>query len=1114
MLRLVTGSSPDEKLNMYSGEISRLVRSGGQVICIVPDQFSFEFDKILYSELGARDFNTVSVKSFKKLSEDLISELGTDKGTLARSEERIAVIYLALKKVRSRKKLKILERTLEKPAFISEIEGIFDSIIRARLSADDLRKCAQRLGGSLDLKLCDVADIFEAYTEVLCERGLRDESSIVSLGGYLCARSGYFKDKYVYIDRFDSYSQDELYLIEQAVKSARTVTVSITLPNAYRPSAASPYAAAESTLKKLAGLAANSNTRLVYTACREPERPQGLEYLKKLLSGEDKSPRPITDGSVKIISAPAVYEEADFVAAEIRRLVFEEGCEYNDIAVITRDMSSYQTALESAFERFDVPYYIDCKQRAADMSVIIFALAAIDAAASRKFSTERLLRLMRSPFSGYPEEEISLIEDYCLRWNVDGDMWLSDFTAAGQDDSTEKVNDIRKRLTEPLAALKQEASPANAKAVCPAFNRYIDRCGLAGSAAKILTEFTEPNDKLEAARVFKQLWNSLMSAIAAIYSVVGESALNIRELGELLRLMLSCTYVSNPPQKLSCVRVYDAARSVIASSDTAFVIGVNDTRFPLDSKKTGIFSGKDSAAMESAGICLEMGDLERMNSERFDCFRALTCAGKRLYITYSEADPTGKPLRPSAYVKKAVSSSGIKPVKAYSLPCGLYASTPAAAYYRLSVERNGSAVEHESLKAALYSIPEYAAKLNSAGLIGGRTVRQLSPNVARRLFAPGDINITASRIDVYNKCNFEYFMRYGMDIKKLSPLSVDPANRGSVMHYVFQMVLQRFGASFEQAADDELKALIAELLELYKQKALGGDFGKTAVFRADYARLADACFEILVNIREEYRVSKFRPVHFEYNLSRADGASVLSVPINRQLKINIRGIVDRVDTYRSPEGTRYIRIVDYKTGPKELRFEDLYNGLNLQMLLYMTALTQGADSDFKDFNPAGILYMKAGFLDCTEAADPGYSPISLDSMQRLRRCANQLKRSGLIVEDDSSIEAMDSGFTGLYAPVSRNKDGSYSKYSSLISEKSFKLLEDFALNKVREFGLGLMMGKITPIPCGKDPKHLACAYCDYSSVCDRRKYMYKLISSADADKLRSEISEKEESRNA
>ena len=91
MLRLLFGTSADEKLNIYSHEIKRLLDENKSVLAIVPDQFSFEYDKILYQTLGARDFNRVSVLSFKKISEDLIQAHGTYGKTLIKPQERICV---------------------------------------------------------------------------------------------------------------------------------------------------------------------------------------------------------------------------------------------------------------------------------------------------------------------------------------------------------------------------------------------------------------------------------------------------------------------------------------------------------------------------------------------------------------------------------------------------------------------------------------------------------------------------------------------------------------------------------------------------------------------------------------------------------------------------------------------------------------------------------------------------------------------------------------------------------------------------------------------------------------------------------------------------------------
>lgn len=1110
MLRAVIGSLPEEKLNIYSREIRSLIKDGrgSKVLCIVPDQFSFVFDKMLYNELGAADFNQVKIVSFKKLSDELISSIGTDKGILIRPEERFAVIYLALKRVRAEKKLKALARAAEKPAFIGEVSALIDSLIRTGMTAQALKDCAEIMEGSVAQKLYDVAEIYEAYLNCLSERGLRDESSLISLGASLAEKSGFFKDMDVYVDRFDSFSADELALLSQAVKSARMVTVSVTLPVSYKPSTVSPYAVTQSTQNSLIDLAKTYSTRITYLNCNAPDaRPKGLKELCELFAGVKRS-ADLSDGSVELISAPTVYDEADFVAAKTRELVFSGKYTYNDIAVITRDISACQNALESAFERYDIPYFIDSKSRASDMSVIIFAIAAIEAATSRKPNTDRLLKLVRSPFSGFSEEEISLVEDYCVRWNVDGEMWLSGFTA-GDPEQTQEINRIRAKILDPILKLKEDCRSADAKGVCLAFNRYIEESGLGETAGKILQECTDPDEKLEAARLFKQLWNALMNAVAAVYQTVGEEKLTLKEFGELIKLMSDQTGISNPPQKLSSVTVYDAARSVIASPKVAFVMGVNDGKFPMDTKKTGIFSGRDTAALESKGLKFEINELERLNAERFDCFRALTCTGEKLYISYSESDTSGKTLRPSFYVNRLISASYIKAVKAERFSEEMYSSTPQAAYYRLAVRGGGSMAQLSAIRSALDSLPEYRKKLDRASSSASGAVRHLSPSVASRLFAPHDINITASRIDVYNKCPFEYFMKYGLDIQSITPMAIDPANRGSIMHFVFENVLEYYGEGFESVSDEELTAAISQLLDKYESEILGGDFGKSAKFKADYRRLAGACFEILVNIREEYKVSKFRPVRFEYSLTKENGQSVLSIPINSRLKINIRGIVDRVDLCRAEDGKAYIRIVDYKTGAKELRFEDLYNGLNLQMLLYMVALTEGKDPDFADCLPAGILYMKAGFLECKEEAAGDYSPVDEAAKERFKRSASQLKRSGLLIEDDSSIEAMDSDFSGLYAPVFRNKDGSYSKRSSVISEKSFKLLEEFAIKKVREFGAGLLSGSIAPVPCGNDQKHLPCTYCDYTSVCDRRKYMYKLITASDGEKLLSEISEME-----
>ena len=149
--------------------------------------------------------------------------------------------------------------------------------------------------------------------------------------------------------------------------------------------------------------------------------------------------------------------------------------------------------------------------------------------------------------------------------------------------------------------------------------------------------------------------------------------------------------------------------------------------------------------------------------------------------------------------------------------------------------------------------------------------------------------------------------------------------------------------------------------------------------------------------------------------------------------------------------------------------------------------------------------MRAGFLECDKDADP----LSEEQKSRLERSAEQLRRSGLIVSDEKIISAMDSTVSGRFVPVKLTQKGIPDARSQVISEKGFKLLESFAKNKTIHFGEDLLNGRIDAVPAGKDPEHLQCAYCDYWSVCDRKKYLFKIISKQDGEILKSMISEDE-----
>ena len=82
-----------------------------------------------------------------------------------------------------------------------------------------------------------------------------------------------------------------------------------------------------------------------------------------------------------------------------------------------------------------------------------------------------------------------------------------------------------------------------------------------------------------------------------------------------------------------------------------------------------------------------------------------------------------------------------------------------------------------------------------------------------------------------------------------------------------------------------------------------------------------------------------------------------------------------------------------------------------------------------------------------------------------------------------------------------NKDGSIDKRCEVYSEETLISLERYAKQKVYEFGKGLVSGSISAVPLGRGERDLPCRYCEYKSVCDRKKYLMRTVKSEDRDSL-------------
>ena len=71
MTNFFLGGASSNRDILFTDTIEAAVNNGKRVIVIIPDQFSFEYDKKLYNKLGAVGFNKITTLGFNRLAEVL-----------------------------------------------------------------------------------------------------------------------------------------------------------------------------------------------------------------------------------------------------------------------------------------------------------------------------------------------------------------------------------------------------------------------------------------------------------------------------------------------------------------------------------------------------------------------------------------------------------------------------------------------------------------------------------------------------------------------------------------------------------------------------------------------------------------------------------------------------------------------------------------------------------------------------------------------------------------------------------------------------------------------------------------------------------------------------------
>jgi len=366
----------------------------------------------------------------------------------------------------------------------------------------------------------------------------------------------------------------------------------------------------------------------------------------------------------------------------------------------------------------------------------------------------------------------------------------------------------------------------------------------------------------------------------------------------------------------------------------------------------------------------------------------------------------------------------------------------------------------------------------------------LSPGSAESLYGR-KVSLSASRVDKYYACPYQFFLRTGLRLEPLAPAEFDAQAAGTFMHYVLESVFREVNETTgcRDADEKTVRSLTARYIEEYVRDYLMDFEGANARFVYLFRRFEDYVARVALDTLDELRRSDFTPLDFELELSELERKEDLP-QIKGDISQNdgsadskganspgatLRGVIDRVDGWKK-DGKLYLRIIDYKSKKKALNLSDVANGRDMQMLIYLSAIRKhGAARYGAEVIPAGVLYVPVlDFIVKTPRDTP-------DGVIQAKR-GDELRRGGLILDDQSVIEAMENGADKRYLPAGYAKDCA-TKGGSLVGQDGFGQLERHVDHMMEKAAGEILGGNIGCTPYYKGPDENECKYCEYRAAC-------------------------------
>ncbi|KRE10006.1 helicase-exonuclease AddAB subunit AddB [Bacillus sp. Root239] len=1101
---------------------------GHPLIYIVPEQMTFQSEYALVQTPGLEGMMRAQVYSFTRLAWRILQEVGG----ISRYHVDQTGIHMMLKKIieHQKEELRLFANSSEQAGFIEELEKMVKEFKQYTVDAPSLEEMKKKLQAEDEKVLADkLHDLHLIYGEL--EKQLMtkyvDGEDYLKLLSEKVASSAYLAQATIYVDGFHHYTPQELTVLVELMKVCREVKIAVTSDYSYQdfiPNDLHLFRLTSETYQELMGLAAENGIEIqepiVFNEQKRHQNSPELAYLERYY---DERPTPEFQSepeNIQLLPAVSRRAEVEGIAREVLSLVRDRGYRYRDIALIVRNAEDYHDLLQTIFQDYEIPYFIDQKRAMFHHPLVEFVRSVLEVV-SGSWRYETIFRAVKTdllfPLSSdvhQLREEMDELENYVLAYGIQGSKWtskepftyrkyrsLEDMNLGKTDEELafeQKINELKNMIVPPIYSLQQKLKQGKiGKEKAEALYRFLTNLDIP-QKIEALRNRCEEEGKLQEAREHEQVWKAILHLFDQFVEMMGEEKVSISLFADLFETGLDSMQFALVPPALDQVVVASFERSRLSNIKASFVLGVNDGVIPAKPKSDGLLSEKEREQLLESGLLLAPTGRQKLFDEQFLIYLALSSSSEKLYVSYPLANEEGKTLLPSLVINRVKELFPLLQEKLLMTePTDLeeekqvdYITNPLTSIAHLASQLQGWK-RHYPMSSAWWDVynfyvenPDwnsYSGKVLSS-LFYQNEAKRLTKKTSQRLYGK-NIQASVSRMEKFEACPYAHFASHGLKLKERKVFKLAAPDIGELFHAALKMISDELRGGQKEWKNLTRKdcqqlstAAVHELAPRLQNEIL------LSSNRHHYLthKLQQIIERASLVLSEHAKMSGFVPVGLELGFGPSAELPSMQFTLPNGDTMELVGRIDRVDKAESSKGL-LLRIVDYKSSDKALNLVEVYYGLSLQILAYLDIVVTYAEQllhDNRGALPAGVLYFHVHnpMINSTKALQPDQIEAEI---------FKKFKMKGLLIGDEEAVRLMDetleSGHSQVISAGIKKTGGFYSN-SSVASEEDFTHLRQYVRGKFVEAGTEITNGKIDISPYKLKDK-TPCAFCEYRSIC-------------------------------